>query len=83
MGYEAKKTEHARAKYGSGAYWGSKKDEKTEKALERIKHYLWHGNVFQALQIVEDLEGESYILDHSRKQKEVHKEQPGGRRPFV
>ena len=29
-----------------------------EKALERIKHYLWHGNVFQALESVDHLEGE-------------------------
>ena len=31
---------------------------KTEKALTRIKHYLWHGNVFQALQIIDLLEGD-------------------------
>jgi len=30
MGYEAKKTEHAGAKHGDGAYWGSKKDAKKE-----------------------------------------------------
>lgn len=30
MGYEAKKTEHAGAKRGSGAYWGLKKDAKKE-----------------------------------------------------
>jgi len=27
-----------------------------ERELERLKWFLWHGNVFQALQIVEDLE---------------------------
>lgn len=30
MGYEAKKTEHAGAKHGNGAYWGQKKDAKKE-----------------------------------------------------
>ena len=30
MGYEAKKTEHAGAKHGSGAYWGRKYDAKKE-----------------------------------------------------
>ena len=30
MGYEAKKTEHAGAKHGNGAYWGWKKDAKKE-----------------------------------------------------
>lgn len=30
MAYEAKKTEHAGAKHGNGAYWGRKKDAKKE-----------------------------------------------------
>jgi hypothetical protein len=30
MGYTAKKTEHAGAKHGSGAYWGPKQDAKKE-----------------------------------------------------
>ena len=30
MAYEAKKTEHAGAKHGSGAYWGPKQDAKKE-----------------------------------------------------
>ena len=30
MGYEARKTEHAGAKRGNGAYWGRKKDAKKE-----------------------------------------------------
>jgi hypothetical protein len=38
---------------------------KTEKALERLKHYLWHGNVFQALQIVEALEGDIQDIEES------------------
>ena len=28
------------------------------KTLERVKQYLWHGNVFQALESVDQLEGE-------------------------
>jgi hypothetical protein len=36
---------------------------KAEKALERIKHYLWHGNVFQALETVDHLEGEVENID--------------------
>ena len=30
MGYEAKKTEHAGAKHGNGAYWGRKWEAKKE-----------------------------------------------------
>ena len=30
--------------------------EEIEQSLERIKHYLWHGNVFQALQQIQFLE---------------------------
>jgi hypothetical protein len=30
MGYTAKKTDHAGAKHGSGAYWGPKQDAKKE-----------------------------------------------------
>ena len=30
MGYKAKKTDHAGAKHGSGAYWGPKQDAKKE-----------------------------------------------------
>jgi hypothetical protein len=30
MGYHAKKTEHAGAKHGNGAYWGRKRDAKKE-----------------------------------------------------
>src|SRR5712692_2626531 len=28
----------------------------TAKELERLKWFLWHGNVFRALQVIEDLE---------------------------
>lgn len=31
---------------------------KAEKAFTRIKHYLWHGNVYQALQTIDMLEGD-------------------------
>lgn len=30
MGYKAKKTDHAGAKHGNGAYWGTKQDAKKE-----------------------------------------------------
>src|SRR5437016_3311152 len=32
------------------------KRSKREQSLERIKWHLWHGNVFRALQVGEDLE---------------------------
>lgn len=32
----------------------------TETLLERIKHFLWHGNVFRALEKTEDLEALLY-----------------------
>ena len=35
MGYEAKKTEHAGAKKGRGAYWGVKADAKRESNRRR------------------------------------------------
>jgi hypothetical protein len=38
---------------------------KAEKVLERIKHYLWHGNVFQALESIDHLEGEVEIIEES------------------
>jgi hypothetical protein len=39
MGYEAKKTEHAGAKHGSGAYWGPKKDAKKESSKVRRRNW--------------------------------------------
>ena len=42
----------------------------TETTLERLKWYLWHGNVFRALQLVEDLE---FDLDGLRESPEQHK----------
>jgi len=35
MGYNAKKTEHAGAKHGSGAYWGPKQAAKKESNKRR------------------------------------------------
>ena len=37
--------------------------EELEHQLERIKWYLWHGNVFRALQIGEDLEEDLDLLE--------------------
>ena len=37
--------------------------EKLEQDLERIKWHLWHGNVFRALQIGEDLEEDLEMLE--------------------
>ncbi len=34
-----------------------------EKPLERLKWHLWHGNVYRALQIIEDLEGDLEARD--------------------
>jgi hypothetical protein len=42
----------------------------TETTLERLKWYLWHGNVFRALQLVEDLE---FDLDGVRESPEQRK----------
>ena len=59
---------------------------KTEKALTRIKHYLWHGNVFQALQIIDPwkaisrmskspLERNSKITERRVRIADLHREQ--------
>ena len=39
MAYQAKKTEHAGAKHGSGAYWGPKKDAKQESSKVRRRNW--------------------------------------------
>jgi hypothetical protein len=39
MGYEAKKTEHAGAKHGNGAYWGYKWEAKKES--NRVRRENW------------------------------------------
>lgn len=36
---------------------------KAEKGLTRIKHYLWHGNVFQALETIDMLEGDVETIE--------------------
>ena len=41
-----------------------------EATLERLKWYLWHGNVFRAIQLVEDLE---FDLDGVPESPEQHK----------
>jgi hypothetical protein len=38
MGNEAKKTEHAGAKHGNGAYWGRKWEAKKESSRTRRKN---------------------------------------------
>ena len=50
MGYQARKTEHAGAKHGSGAYWGPKQDAKKENKTVRrrnekqaLREYLAEG----------------------------------------
>ena len=47
MGYEAKKTEHAGAKHGSGAYWGPKKDAKKES--NKVRRRNWKREVREKL----------------------------------
>jgi hypothetical protein len=44
MGYNARKTDHAGAKHGSGAYWGPKRDAKKES--NKLRRRPWE----QALQ---------------------------------
>lgn len=39
MAFQAKKTEHAGAKHGSGAYWGPKKDAKKESSKVRRRNW--------------------------------------------
>ena len=43
---------------------------KTEKDLERLKWNLWHGNVYKALQILDDLE---FALDPEENSQEQRK----------
>jgi hypothetical protein len=44
-----------------------------ETTLERLKWYLWHGNVFRALQLVEDLEFDVDGLTESPAQRKLEK----------
>jgi hypothetical protein len=34
---------------------GSRTPARPTGGLERVKHFLWHGNTFRAMQILEDL----------------------------
>jgi hypothetical protein len=43
------------------------------KELERLKWYLWHGNVFRALQVVDDLETDLEAEDPSPEQQKFVK----------
>ena len=47
MGYEAKKTEHAGPKRGSGAYWGRKSEAKNLSGRTRRKN--WQREIRQEL----------------------------------
>ncbi len=44
-----------------------------EKNLERLKWYLWHGNVFRSLQTVEDLVQDVDALEDSPKERKLLK----------
>jgi len=41
--------------------------------LESLKWYLWHGNVFRALQLIDDLEAELEILDGQAEARKLRK----------
>jgi hypothetical protein len=47
--------------------------EDTSKQLERIKWYLWHGNVFRALQIIDYLATDIEIIEESEAQRKLLK----------
>jgi hypothetical protein len=47
MAYQAKKTEHAGAKHGSGAYWGPKQDAKKES--NKVRRRNWKREVREEL----------------------------------
>ncbi len=42
-------------------------EENLEARLERIKHFLWHGNHFKALPLVEDLQEDMEIWDNDEE----------------
>lgn len=64
-----------------------------ETELDRVKWYLWHGNVFRALQVLDEIEMDLEIGDDSRgmrdklsKLKHAVREFHGyieGNRPFI
>ena len=43
------------------------------KQLERIRWYLWHGNVFRTLQAIEDLAMDIEIIEESEAQRKLLK----------
>ena len=45
----------------------------TQKQLERIKWYLWHGNVFRALQTIDSLEMDLEVVENSPEQRKLLK----------
>jgi hypothetical protein len=45
----------------------------TVEQLERLKWYLWHGNVFRALQIVDDLQMDVEAIEVSGEQRKLLK----------
>ena len=44
-----------------------------QNTLESFKWYLWHGNVFRALQLIDDLEAELEILDGQAEARKLRK----------
>ena len=55
---------------------GIPKDEplkELEKNLESVKWYLWHGNVFCALQLLEDIEDDLYCANSNEKIRKLLK----------
>ena len=44
-----------------------------EDNLERVKWYLWHGNVFMALQVLDDIECDFQCLDDKQVTDKVNK----------
>jgi len=44
-----------------------------EDNLERVKWFLWHGNVFMALQVLDDIEGNLECLDDKQTTDKVRK----------
>lgn len=63
MAYEIKnrKTEHAGAKKGKGAYWGRKKDAKKESNKERRRIDVAHAKI-EVLRVIEDTTDEDVII---------------------
>ena len=45
--------------------------QSTDDLLERVKWYLWHGNVYRALQNVEELSDEVHCADNSKGQRKL------------